>query len=201
MSTSPVASRLGRSSLLNTPNLLSLSRVVLAPMFIWLLTDPGEVAGIVAAGAFALACYSDWLDGHLARTRGQTTNLGKLLDPLADKILILSALIMLCAMPREPRIPAWIVALIAVREVAVTGLRAIAREEGLVLGAETLGKAKTTFEVVGVFSLLVHYRYWWLDFFQAGSAFLWIALVLALWSAVIYHVHVGRALAARDATA
>jgi len=201
MSTSPVASRLGRSSLLNAPNLLSLSRVVLAPMFIWLLTDPGAVAGIVAAFAFALACYSDWLDGHLARTRGQTTNLGKLLDPLADKILILSALIMLCAMPREPRIPAWIVALIAVREVAVTGLRAIAREEGLVLGAETLGKAKTTFEVVGVFSLLVHYRYWWLDFFQAGSAFLWIALVLALWSAVIYHVHVGRALAARDATA
>jgi len=122
MSTSPVASRLGRSSLLNAPNLLSLSRVVLAPMFIWLLTDPGAVAGIVAAFAFALACYSDWLDGHLARTRGQTTNLGKLLDPLADKILILSALIMLCAMPREPRIPAWIVALIAVREVAVTGL-------------------------------------------------------------------------------
>jgi CDP-diacylglycerol--glycerol-3-phosphate 3-phosphatidyltransferase len=160
MSTSPVASRLGRSSLLNAPNLLSLSRVVLAPMFIWLLTDPGAVAGIVAAFAFALACYSDWLDGHLARTRGQTTNLGKLLDPLADKILILSALIMLCAMPREPRIPAWIVALIAVREVAVTGLRAIAREEGLVLGRDA-GKAKTTFVVA--LQLAVHYRYWWLD--------------------------------------
>jgi CDP-diacylglycerol--glycerol-3-phosphate 3-phosphatidyltransferase len=190
----------GRSSLLTTPNLLSLSRVILAPMFIWLLTYPGPLAGVVAAVAFALACYSDWLDGHLARTRGQTTNLGKLLDPLADKILILSALIMLCAMAREPRIPAWIVALIAAREVAVTGLRAIAREEGILLGAENLGKAKTTFEVVAVFSLLVHYRYWWLDFFSAGVTFLWLALFLALWSGLIYHLRVGRALAARDAT-
>jgi CDP-diacylglycerol--glycerol-3-phosphate 3-phosphatidyltransferase len=199
MSTDPLASRLGQSALFNTPNLLSLSRVVLAPIFIWLLTYPGALAGAVAAVAFALACFSDWLDGHLARTRGQTTNLGKLLDPLADKILILSARIMLCAMPREPRIPAWIVALIAVREVAVTGLRAIARDEGIVLGAETLGKAKTTFEVVGVFSLLVHYRYWWLDFFSAGLTFIWVALALALWSGWIYHLRVGRTLAARDA--
>jgi CDP-diacylglycerol---glycerol-3-phosphate 3-phosphatidyltransferase len=198
MSTDPHALR-RRSALLNTPNLLSLSRVILAPMFIWLLTYPGRLAGAVAAVAFALACFSDWLDGHLARSRGETTNLGKLLDPLADKILILSALIMLCAMAREPRIPAWIVALIAVREVAVTGLRAIARDEGLVLGAEHLGKAKTTFEVVSVFSLLVHYRYGPLDFYSAGLTFLWIALALALWSGVIYHLRVGRALSARDA--
>lgn len=197
MSTDPATGR-GRSSLLTLPNLLSLSRVVLAPMFIWLLTYPGRLAGAVAALAFALACYSDWLDGHLARTRGQMTNLGKLLDPLADKILILSALIMLCAMPREPSVPAWMVALIAVREVAVTGLRAIAREEGILLGADALGKAKTTFEVVSIFSLLVHYRYGWLDFFSAGIFFLWVALALALWSGAIYHLRVGRALAARD---
>jgi CDP-diacylglycerol--glycerol-3-phosphate 3-phosphatidyltransferase len=81
----------------------------------------------------------------------------------------------------------------------VTGLRAIARDEGIVLGAETLGKAKTTFEVVGVFSLLVHYRYWWLDFFSAGLTFIWVALALALWSGWIYHLRVGRTLAARDA--
>jgi CDP-diacylglycerol---glycerol-3-phosphate 3-phosphatidyltransferase len=196
----PVGSRPRRSALLNAPNLLSLSRVALAPVFIWLLSYPGRLAGAVAAIGFGLACYSDWLDGHLARTRGQTTNLGKLLDPLADKILILSALIMLCAMPREPRIPAWIVAVIAVREVAVTGLRAIAREEGLLFGAETLGKAKTAFEVVSVFSLLVHYRYGPLDFFSAGELFLWVALALALWSGFTYHWRVGRALAARDAT-
>jgi CDP-diacylglycerol---glycerol-3-phosphate 3-phosphatidyltransferase len=201
VSVDPVVPRPRRSALLNAPNLLSLSRVVLAPGFIWLLSYPGRFAGAVAAVAFGLACYSDWLDGHLARTRGQMTNLGKLLDPLADKVLILSALIMLCAMPREPRIPAWIVALIAVREVAVTGLRAIAREEGLLFGAETLGKAKTAFEVVSVFSLLVHYRYGPLDFYSAGEVFLWIALALALWSGFTYHWRVGRALAARDATA
>lgn len=185
--------------MLTVPNLLSLSRVVLTPLFIWLLTHPGRIAGAVAALAFALACYSDWLDGHLARTRGQMTNLGKLLDPLADKILILSALIMLAAMPREPSVPAWMVALIAVREIAVTGLRAIAREEGILLGADALGKAKTTFEVVSVFSLLVHFRYGWLDFFSAGLLFLWIALVLAIWSGAVYHLRVGRTLAARDA--
>lgn len=187
-----------RHPLLNAPNLLSLSRIAVAPALIWLLTHPGRLAGLAAAAVFVLASFSDWLDGHLARSRGETTNLGKLLDPLADKVLILSALIMLCAMPREPRIPAWVVALIAAREVAVTGLRAIAREEGLVVEADSLGKAKTTFEVVALVPLLIHYRYAWLDFHAAGLTFLWIALVLALWSGAVYHLRVGRLLGARD---
>ena len=126
------------------------------------------------------------------------TNLGKFLDPLADKILILSALIMLAALDRDPRVPAWMVAIIASREVAVTGLRAIARDEGIVLGAETLGKAKTTFEILALVPLLLHYRYFGIDFHAAGMVFLWVALVLALWSGVAHHIRFARLLTKRD---
>lgn len=177
-----------RPRALNLPNVISLSRVAITPLLIWLLTDPSQKAAFIAAGAFIIACVSDWLDGYLARRRGLITNLGKFLDPLADKVLIISALIMLTAMPREPRVPGWIVALIAAREVAVTGLRAIARDEGIVLGAESLGKAKMTFEIVALVALLLHYPIWLIDFHAAGMVFIWIALVLALWSGVAYHL-------------
>lgn len=192
------AERAARGRLLTAPNVISLSRVAITPLLIWLLLYPGRTASAVAALAFFVACLSDWLDGYLARKSGQVTNLGKFLDPLADKILILSALIMLCALAREPRVPAWIVAVIASREVAVTGLRAIARDEGIVLGAETLGKAKMTFEIVAVFPLLLHYRYWLVDFHAAGMVFLWVALGLALWSGIAYHLRLAQALRARD---
>ena len=181
-----------RPNALNLPNIISLSRVAITPLLIWLLTDPGRTAAFLAAFAFFVACVSDWLDGYLARRRGLITNLGKFLDPLADKVLIISALIMLTAMPREPRVPGWIVAVIAAREVAVTGLRAIARDEGIVLGAESLGKAKMTFEIVALFSLLMHYRLWLIDFHAAGMVFVWIAMVLALWSGVAYHLRLAR---------
>lgn len=181
-----------RPRALNLPNVISLSRVAITPLLIWLLTDPSRTAAWIAAGAFVVACVSDWLDGYLARRRGLITNLGKFLDPLADKVLIISALIMLTAMPREPRVPGWIVAVIAAREVAVTGLRAIARDEGIVLGAESLGKAKMTFEIVALVALLLHYPIWLIDFHAAGIVFIWIAMVLALWSGIAYHLRLAR---------
>ena len=176
------------NDLWSTPNLLSLGRVAFTPLMIWLLTFPGPTVSAVVAILFFLACLSDWLDGYLARRDGIITNLGKFLDPLADKILIVSGYIILAAMPRDLAVPAWMVAVIASREVAVTGLRAIAREEGVVLEAESLGKAKTVMEVVALFSLMVHYTYGPLDFFAAGMCFLWIAMILAVWSGVAYHV-------------
>jgi len=187
-----VEGRARRPRALNLPNVISLSRVAITPLLIWLLTYPGRIAAAIATAAFIVACVSDWLDGYLARRRGLITNLGKFLDPLADKVLVISALIMLAAMPREPRVPGWIVALIAARELAVTGLRTIARDEGIVLGAESLGKAKMSFEVVALVSLLLHYRYWLIDFHAAGMVFLWIALLLALWSGAAYHLRLAR---------
>jgi len=188
----------GTNGVLNAPNVLSLSRIAVAPVLIWLLTDPSRDAGAIAAIVFVLACVSDWLDGYLARSRGLSTQLGKFLDPLADKVLVISALIMLAAMPEGPRVPAWIVATIAARELAVTGLRTIALGEGIVVGAESLGKVKMAFEVVALTSLLVRYRYWLLDFFSAGMVFLWIAMLLALWSGVAYHVRLIRVLQERS---
>jgi CDP-diacylglycerol---glycerol-3-phosphate 3-phosphatidyltransferase len=182
---------------LNAPNVLSLSRIAVAPVLIWLLTDPSRGAGAIAAIVFVLACVSDWLDGYLARSRGLSTRLGKFLDPLADKLLVISALIMLAAMPDGPRVPAWMVATIAARELAVTGLRTIALGEGLELGAESLGKVKMAFEVVALTALLIRYPYWPLDFFAAGMVFLWIAMLLALWSGIAYHVRLIRVLQER----
>ncbi|MEW6271832.1 MAG: CDP-diacylglycerol--glycerol-3-phosphate 3-phosphatidyltransferase [Thermodesulfobacteriota bacterium] len=186
-----------RPRALNLPNVISLSRVAITPLLIWLLTYEGRIAAFVATAAFIVACVSDWLDGYLARRRGLITNLGKFLDPLADKVLIISALIMLAAMQRTPRVPGWIVAVIAAREVAVTGLRAIARDEGIVLGAESLGKAKMTLEVVALVALLLHYPIWLVDFHAAGMVFLWIALFLALWSGVAYHLRLARVISQR----
>jgi CDP-diacylglycerol--glycerol-3-phosphate 3-phosphatidyltransferase len=95
----------------NLPNLITFFRILLVPVLVVLLEHPGRAASIAAAFTFHLACWSDFFDGYLARRHGITTTLGKLLDPLADKLIVMTALVMLAAMPREPRIPAWIVVL------------------------------------------------------------------------------------------
>ena len=147
---------------------------------------------MLAAFTFFLACWSDFFDGYLARRHGITTTLGKLLDPLADKLIVMAALVMLTAMPREPRVPAWMVVLIVGRELAVTGLRAVAVSEGIVLAAEELGKYKTIFQMLALHGLLLHYPFFGVDFFTGGMYFLWPSLVLSLWSGVDYHVRVIR---------
>jgi CDP-diacylglycerol--glycerol-3-phosphate 3-phosphatidyltransferase len=141
---------------------------------------------------FFLACWSDFLDGYLARRRGIITPLGKLLDPLADKLIVMAALVMLAASLREPRVAAWMVVLIVGRELAVTGLRAIAVSEGIVLAADELGKYKMIFQMLALHGLLLHYSFAGIDFHAAGMYFLWIALVVGMWSAVDYHIQVIR---------
>ena len=124
------------------PNLLSLVRIALLPFLVYFLTDPGPLFSAWATLTFFLASLTDVLDGYLARRHGLTTTVGKFLDPLADKLLIVSALIMLVALNRTPSVPAWMVVVIVGRELAVTGLRAIAAGEGIILAAEALGKYK-----------------------------------------------------------
>jgi len=191
---------LGRGALLWTaPNVLSLFRIAVVPLLVYLLTDPGRLAGLLSAVLFFLASLTDYFDGYLARKHGIVTTLGKFLDPLADKLIVVSALIMLAAMPCpeaaitcEPRVAAWVVVLIVGRELAVTGLRGIASGEGITLGAEELGKYKMIFQTFALVGLLLHYRYLFVDFQVAGMYFLWIALLLGLWSAADYHVRVYR---------
>lgn len=181
-----------------TPNLLTLFRVATVPALVYLLMFPGPLPSAIAAGVFFLATVSDFLDGYIARNYGSGTMLGKFLDPLADKLVVISVLIMLAAMPRDPRVPAWMVVVLVAREVMVTGLRAVlAAADGRVMEAEELGKYKMSLQAIAIQGLLIHYVYFHVDFFAAGMFILWISLAVSVWSAGDYFVKAVRELGAR----
>jgi CDP-diacylglycerol--glycerol-3-phosphate 3-phosphatidyltransferase len=169
----------------NVPNLLSLSRILSVPVFIVLMLEPNPVRALIAGIVFSLASATDWLDGYLARKWNQVTKIGKLLDPIADKILIVSALVVLVEL-RSDVVHAWIAIVIIGREFAVTGLRGIAASEGIVIPAESVGKYKVGAQIAAVLFLLLDYyldKVWMTDL---GRVALWIAMVLAVYSAVQY---------------
>ena len=136
---------------LNLPNFITLTRILLIPVFVVLFATPTPNRSLSAALVFVVAAVTDMLDCYLARRNGQVTTLGKLLDPIADKLLVLSALILLV---NVDRVSALVAILIIAREVAVTGIRAIAAGEGMVIAAETTGKYKMALQVVAI-TLLV----------------------------------------------
>jgi len=168
---------------LNTPNKITLGRIFVLPLIVFFLISPSRTTSLLAAFLFALASLSDWLDGHLARRTSQITNLGKMLDPIADKLLLTAALIPLVGLGRAP---AWIVVILIGREFAVTGLRAIAAELGHIIAAGSLGKYKTAVEILAVIFLILNYRWGPLSFAFLGEVGLWIAMILSLTSAIEY---------------
>ena len=172
------------------PNLLSLFRILIIPVLVYLLTFTDRASALLAGALFLVAAVTDYFDGYLARRTKSVSDVGKILDPLADKLMVASALIMLAALdrPNEPSVPAWLVVVILARESAVTVIRGIALTEGIVMQAETLGKYKFILQVVALVGLLVHYQYWGLDFFAAGLYFLALSAVIAIWSGVNYHL-------------
>ncbi len=137
---------------LNLPNFITLTRILLIPVFVMLFATPTPDRSLSAALVFAIAAVTDLLDGYLARRNGQVTTLGKLLDPIADKLLVLSALILLVNIDR---VSALVAILIIAREVAVTGIRAIAAGEGMVISAETTGKYKMALQVTAIVLLIL----------------------------------------------
>lgn len=167
----------------NLPNTLSVIRLVLIPVIVICLYFPGRLGSFLAALFFGLAAITDLLDGFYARRHKKITSLGKFLDPLADKLLISATMIMLITLNR---IPVWVVILIIAREMAVTGLRGIAVVEGIVIEASSLGKYKTIFQLVSLICLLLHYEYLKVDFHIVGMTFLWVALILTMWSGWSY---------------
>lgn len=171
---------------LTTPNLLTLARIGAAPLLIYLMLFPEPLPSAIAAGVFFAATITDFLDGYIARSYGSGTNLGKFLDPLADKIIVTAALIMLVAMPRAPHVPGWMVVVMVSREFLVTGLRAVAAAEGRIMAAEELGKYKMVLQSIAVQGLLIHYRYFHIDFYAAGMFILWIAMAMTVWSGADY---------------
>ncbi|MCL5044480.1 MAG: CDP-diacylglycerol--glycerol-3-phosphate 3-phosphatidyltransferase [Deltaproteobacteria bacterium] len=187
--------------ILTAPNLLTLFRVATVPLLVCLLRYPGRLPSALAAGLFFFATISDYLDGYFARSYGSGTTLGKFLDPMADKILVSAALIMLSAVARWPRVPAWMVVVLVAREIFVMGLRAVAAIEGKVIAAEELGKYKTVLQLIAIHGLIIHYVYFYVDFFAVGIFILWISLALSLWSAVDYYLRAYEAFRAAGSSA
>lgn len=136
---------------LNLPNLLTLLRIVAVPVVVVALLGETPNGDKLAAVVFALAAVTDGLDGYIARSRGSITNFGKLMDPVADKLLITAALVSLVSLGR---LAAWVAMVIIAREFAVTALRAVAAERGAVISASWLGKIKTTLQIAAVFALI-----------------------------------------------
>ena len=166
-------------TLLNLPNTLTFARLISIPIVLTCLSFPGKWGSFLAALFFVLASVTDILDGFFARRYGTVTVLGKLLDPLVDKLLVSLTMIMLIPIDR---IPVWMVIVIIAREFALTGLRGIAAKEGIVIQASALGKYKTILQSVALGGLCLHYVYLGINFHVVGMVFLWGALILTLWS-------------------
>lgn len=167
----------------NLPNMLTLFRLACIPVVLLCLNFPGRFGSFLAAVFFGLAFITDILDGFFARRYGAVTVVGKFLDPLADKILVSVTMIMLIPLGR---IPVWMVIVIIIREMGVTGLRGIAVNEGIVIQASALGKYKTIFQAVALVGLCLHYSYLNINFHVVGMTFMWGALIVTLWSGFAY---------------
>jgi CDP-diacylglycerol--glycerol-3-phosphate 3-phosphatidyltransferase len=173
----------GQKVVLNLPNALSLLRLLAIPIVLVCLLFPGKWGSFLAALFFTVAFITDFLDGYFARKYSAVTTLGKFLDPLADKILVSTTLIMLIPIDR---VPAWMVVIIVAREIAVTGLRSAAVTEGIVIQASILGKYKTFFQAMATIALCLHYEYFGVDLHTVGIVLLWFALILTLLSGWAY---------------
>jgi CDP-diacylglycerol--glycerol-3-phosphate 3-phosphatidyltransferase len=175
--------KLNRQQILSLPNGVTILRILAIPFILVLLFCMGRGYQLFTALLFLGAAVTDTFDGYLARRRGIVTTLGTFLDPLADKLLIVTALIALIP-ARE--IPTWMVIVIVGREIAITGLRGIAVSQDIIISASTLGKYKTVFESASIFFLILNGSYFAINFRPIGIALLWVALVIAVISGVDY---------------
>ena len=167
----------------NLPNCLTLTRIFAAPLMVVLLYYEGPLTCFGAALLFSLTSITDLLDGHIARRDNLVTSFGKFLDPLADKVLICSVLIMFTYLNW---VSAWITIVIVCRELLVTGLRAMAAEEGIVIAADTFGKWKTALQSLAIVPLMIHYPVMGINMHVLGEGLLYIALALTVVSGVNY---------------
>lgn len=177
-----------KTRMINTlkhPNTLTLFRVAAVPLLIVLMLSGSRLSGFFAALVFSIAAITDYFDGYIARRFGLVSTLGKIMDPLADKLLVSSAFIMLIP---HSRIAAWMVCVIIGRELAVTGLRNIISEKGADVSASQLGKWKTGCQIAAIIPLLLHYPYFGVDFHAIGHVLVWLALVITVWSGADYFV-------------
>ena len=166
---------------LNLPNSLTLLRILLIPVFVWFFSESSPDRALAAGLVFACAAFTDFLDGYLARKSGQITNLGKLLDPVADKLLVASGLILLV---QFQRVAVWLAIVMIARELVVTGARVVAAKEGFVVPADSLGKFKVIGQIGGILCLILQGV--WVQsegpLAAIGTGLLYIALFFSLFS-------------------
>jgi CDP-diacylglycerol--glycerol-3-phosphate 3-phosphatidyltransferase len=179
-----------REDAINLPNLLTFLRIGMIPVVLWLLADGTREASFWAAIVYIGTAVTDALDGWLARRRGLISVLGKFLDPLADKLLVMATLVFMVYMGRLPLLGVIAVIVIIAREIAVTALRSISISEGVVIAAGQGGKEKTAFQMVAILLLILHHPYE-IDFLflethadlnRAGLALLYLSVVFAVTS-------------------
>lgn len=172
--------------MLNLANKLSLLRILMTPLVVLLLYFPGPFTCVLAALVFVFASITDWLDGYIARKFNMVSSMGKFLDPLADKLLICSVLIMFVKLSWAS---AWVVIVIVCRELVVTGLRAMAIDEGIVLAADKFGKAKTVLQILAILPLTLHYPIFGYEVWPIGEILLYASMLVAIYSGVNYCIY------------
>jgi CDP-diacylglycerol--glycerol-3-phosphate 3-phosphatidyltransferase len=177
-------SEFSRKNLINLPNILTYLRIAFIPLIVVLLMPPSSGRALnLAFILYVMASATDYLDGILARRHNLVTSVGKLLDPLADKLLTSAVLIMLIPLDR---VEAWVVFLIIGREIIITGLRSIAASRGLILDASRMGKRKMVSQTTAILLLLHSIQSVESTLHTAGTLFLWLSVILGYWSAAGY---------------
>jgi CDP-diacylglycerol--glycerol-3-phosphate 3-phosphatidyltransferase len=187
-----------RRDFFNAPNLITLVRIGMIPIFLWFTWRESRVDSFIGSMIYAITGTTDFLDGYIARKKNLVTVIGKFLDPLADKLIVMAALVMLVHLGR---VAAWVVIVVMAREFIVTGLRTIAMSEGIVIAAGQEGKSKTAFQVASITFLIMHYSYpvdavfftFDLDANRAGTWLLYVSLFFSVWSAWNYFANFIRA--------
>ena len=167
----------------NLPNAITVIRIVAIPVILIVLSKDTWLRSWIAGWIFVFAIIGDFLDGYLARKMNLQSTLGAFLDPLADKLIVGSVLIMLIPLGR---VEAWLVAVLLSREIAITSLRAVAASEGLIIAASKWGKFKTAFQATAISMLCLHYPLWGVSLQRVGYGLLLVATLFALWSAWSY---------------
>lgn len=166
---------------MNLPNKLTIGRIIAVPFFVALYMLGFYIAALVI---FILASLTDMLDGKIARKRNLVTNFGKIMDPLADKILVYSALVL---MTGDGTVPAWMLIVILAREFAISGMRTVAASEGIVIAAGMSGKIKTVLQMIAVPVLILALALPKVpEVFTAGQVFIWASLVMTVYSGAEY---------------
>jgi CDP-diacylglycerol--glycerol-3-phosphate 3-phosphatidyltransferase len=169
----------------NLPNTITLLRISIVPFLFILLLEPGEFWSLILAILFVIASITDFFDGYFARKYQMITTMGKFLDPIADKIIVNTAMILLIPIGR---IPTWIVAITIIRDLIVDVIRSIASSEGIYIQASLLGKQKTVAQIIAVTALIIHYPIFGVDAHFVGTVILYIAFLFTIYSGIDYFI-------------